>query len=59
MDDIDWAKRLGVLIADALADAKVISKSEMPRAADVAAEEILVRLSMRDRPIATPEGSQS
>jgi len=57
MDDLNWSKRLGLLIADALVDAKIISKSELPGAADVAAEEILIRLSMRDRPT-TPEGSQ-
>jgi hypothetical protein len=42
MDDIKWSQRLGVLIADALVDAKIISKSELSRAADIAAEEILV-----------------
>jgi hypothetical protein len=50
MDDTNWAKKLGVLIADALVDAKIISKSELPRAAEIAAEEILVRLRMKDRP---------
>jgi hypothetical protein len=58
MDDIKWSQRLGVLIADALVDAKIISKSELSRAADIAAEEILVRLSMKDRPSPAAGGSQ-
>jgi hypothetical protein len=52
MEDIKWSKHLGVLIPDALVDAKLISKPELSHAADIAAEEILVRLSMRDRPTA-------
>jgi hypothetical protein len=58
MNDITWSKRLGVLIADALVDAGLISKSELSRAADIAAEEILVRLSMKDRPPQAADGSQ-
>ena len=55
MDDSKWSKRLGVLIADALVDAGLIAKPDLSRAADVAAEEILIRLIMRDRPAATDE----
>jgi len=59
MDDSKWSKRLGVLIADALVDAGLIAQPDLSRAADVAAdvaaEEILIRLSMRDRPAAPDE----
>jgi len=55
MDDSKWSKRLGALIADALVDARLIAKPELSRAADIAAEEILIRLSMRDRPTVPDE----
>jgi len=58
MDDSEWSKHLGVLIADALVDAKLIAKPELSAAANIAAEEVLVRLSMKDRPT-TPDESRN
>jgi hypothetical protein len=50
MNDSDWSKKIAVLIVGALVDAEIVSKSEVSRAANIAAEEIRIRLSMNDRP---------
>jgi hypothetical protein len=48
--DMDWSRRVAALVTDALMSAKMLAKCDLERATAIAAEEILVRLAMRDRP---------
>ena len=51
-DEIDtaWSRSMASLAVDALMRAEVISKNEIERALAIVAEEIYVRLALRDRP---------
>jgi hypothetical protein len=46
----DWSDRVAALVVDALMDHKIVTKADFDCAMKIAAEEILVRLVMRDRP---------
>jgi hypothetical protein len=46
----DWSGRVAALAIDALMDHKIVAKVDFDRATAIAAEEIFVRLVMRDRP---------
>jgi hypothetical protein len=51
-DEIDaaWSRRVAILAADALLTAKVILQEDLDRVSGIIAEEIYVRLALRDRP---------
>jgi hypothetical protein len=46
----DWSRRVAILAIDVLMDAKIVAKADFDRATAIAAEEIYVRLALRDRP---------
>jgi hypothetical protein len=46
----DWSGRVAALVIDALMDHKIVAKADFDRATKIAAEEIFVRLVIRDRP---------
>lgn len=48
--DQEWSARIGNISAATLVVAGVIPESQEERAAAIIAEEVLVRLSIRDRP---------
>ena len=50
MNDDKWSKEIGELIADALVDGGLINREELPRAAEIIAEEIWTRLLCKDYP---------
>jgi hypothetical protein len=50
MTDQEWSQRVAGLVADALVQANLLPKRDFARATEIAAEEILVRLCMGDRP---------
>jgi hypothetical protein len=45
-----WSQDIAVLIADALADAKIIDKVAMDKTVGIIAEELFVRLTVGDYP---------
>jgi hypothetical protein len=45
-----WCNKVGVLAADALVDHGMIAADALEKAAKIVATEILVRVSMGDRP---------
>lgn len=47
---LEWSRHIADLIIDALLYPKIIAKSDMDRATDIAAEEIYVRIVMEDDP---------
>jgi hypothetical protein len=51
-DEIDttWSRRVAALAADALVDAGFVAKSDFDNASGIIAQEVLIRLSMEDRP---------
>jgi hypothetical protein len=55
----EWCDKLAVLGADALVTAGLLKKEDFKRASEILAEELLVRLSLRDYPPdpAADEGS--
>ena len=48
--DKDWSCSVASLVIDALVTAKIVAKTDFDRAVEIAAEEIVVRLSLGDRP---------
>ena len=48
--DLDWSRKAAELVTDALLTAGLLTRETMERATAIAAEEIYVRLAMRDRP---------
>src|SRR5215468_3858590 len=48
--DKDWSCSVASLVIDALVTAKIVAKTDFDRAVEIAAEEIVVRLSVGDRP---------
>jgi hypothetical protein len=48
--DDEWSQSIAVLIADALVDGGVITREQMPRAIEIAAEELYVRCTVKDFP---------
>jgi hypothetical protein len=46
----DWCKQVAIFGADMLVDQGLLKKEDLDRAAEIIAEEILVRLAMRDYP---------
>ena len=50
MTDQEWSQRVAELVADALVQAKLLPKQDFARATEIAAEEILARLCLGDRP---------
>ena len=46
----EWSKRVSALAIDRLVDAGIIKKDEFEIAVELAAEEILIRLLLGDRP---------
>ena len=51
-DEIDgaWSRHVAELATDALVTAGLLTREGMDRATDIVAEEIYVRLAMKDRP---------
>ncbi len=51
-DEIDaaWSSRIAAFVTDALMTAKIVAEKDLERATAIVAEEILVRLTIRDRP---------
>ena len=45
-----WSQGIAELAADALVDAKLIERSAMPKAKEIIAEEIWIRLQLGDFP---------
>jgi hypothetical protein len=56
-DDESWSRRIAGLVVDALVTAKLVAKSEFEHAAEIAQEEIHVRLIAGDRPEPRSENS--
>jgi hypothetical protein len=52
--DDAWSRSIAELVIDALVTAELVPKDDFGRAVEIAKEEILVRLTMGDR----PEGRQ-
>ena len=50
--DIEWSRGIAVLCVDELARAKIVGAPDFDRAVEIVAEEILVRLTLEDRPTA-------
>jgi hypothetical protein len=50
MNDKEWSVAVAGLAADALVDSGLIKAGDLEKASEVIAEEILVRLSLNDRP---------
>ena len=50
MNAEQWSQDIAALAADALQDAKLIAAGDMPRAMEIIAEEIWVRLNLGDFP---------
>ena len=48
--DVAWSRKIAGLVIDALVRAKIVPTVEVQRATAIAAEEIYVRLALRDRP---------
>jgi len=48
--DAAWSKKIAGLVIDALVTARILPLAEVERATKIAAEEIYVRLALRDRP---------
>ena len=48
--DQEWSQRIGILAADALLDAGLIQKADLKKAEVIISEEVLVRLTLQDRP---------
>jgi hypothetical protein len=48
--DEDWSCSIASLVIDALVSAKIVAKTDFHRAVEIAVEEIVVRLSIGDRP---------
>ena len=48
--DVDWGQRIAALVVDALVSAGVLPHIESEKASEIAAEEITVRLTIKDRP---------
>jgi hypothetical protein len=48
--DADWSRAVAALAADALADARLIDRTAIERAARIIAEEVLSRLALGHRP---------
>ncbi len=46
----DWCKQVATYGVDMLVDHGLLKKEDLDRAADIVAEEILVRLALRDYP---------
>ena len=46
----DWCKQVAIYGVDMLVDHGLLKKEDLDRAADIVAEEILVRLALRDYP---------
>ncbi len=51
MNDSAWSEMVANLAVDAIIQAKLMHPEHFVRATEIVAEEILVRLSMGDRPI--------
>lgn len=51
-DEIDaaWSRSVAMLAADALMTAKIVMQDDLERVSAIIAEEIYVRLALRDRP---------
>jgi len=50
--DTDWSRHAANFAVTALVHAKILAQSDLERAADIVAEEILARLALEDRPTA-------
>lgn len=48
--DADWSRRVAMLAADALMTAKIVGQDDVERVSGIIAEEIYVRLALRDGP---------
>jgi hypothetical protein len=46
----EWSASVAGLAVDALADSGIVDKEDVQRAADIAAEEIWIRLTLGDYP---------
>jgi hypothetical protein len=45
-----WSNDIAALISDALVDASLLKREDMPRANEIIAEEIWIRLQLGDTP---------
>ena len=52
MDSEEWSHSIATLVVDALLQADVVASSDVPRAIEIAGEEIAVRLDIGDYPAA-------
>jgi hypothetical protein len=48
--DSDWSQKIAGLVVDSLVQAKIIALADFEWATRIAAEEILARLALEDRP---------
>jgi hypothetical protein len=51
--NVAWSRDIAGLATDALVDAGLLNKNDLDRATAIVAEEIFVRLQMKDRPDGT------
>ena len=50
MNAEQWSRDIAELAADALVDAQLVAAGDMPRAIEIIAEEIWIRLNLGDYP---------
>ena len=50
MNDDQWSKAVAVIVADSLVDGGLLDRAQIPRASEIIAEEIWVRLLCEDYP---------
>jgi hypothetical protein len=48
--DAAWSRQVAILAVDALMRAKIVASTDLERAIEIDTEEIIVRLSLEDRP---------